>query len=510
MNSCGKPIFEVTEWELLKRYLMLGCENGTYYISENNLKEQNIISLDNILKDESNNNKLISLLIEYNNKVYKKEYILQVFAKCCATKTIRKEAYNIINTICKIPTHLFMFIEFYEKECKKLNHSTGWNKLHKDSIGNWYLNIEYDKLEYFITKYKKRNNWSHIDLLRLSHIKTSKIEYDSLFKYITKNYNEYLLKTNNQPSKYLEAYEKLKNTNDYELAIQLIKDYKFVREHVPTLLLNNCDVWNQLVQDMPMVALLRNLNKITNLEVFTKYPDTLNKIIDKLSTKDNQTHPLQYLISLKTYSQGHGYLGELNWKPNKKIIESLNIAYKLSFKNIESTGKRYLLALDISGSMHAGRVCGIDCMSSIEISCAMAMIIDSIEPNCDIMSFSTEFQKLNINNNDSLEQNIYNLMNLDFGATDCSLPMLWSIENKKNYDAIIIFTDSETNSNFLNPSDALKEYRKKMNNNCKLIVIATCANNFSLADPCDPFGMLDIAGFNADTPNIINDFIMIT
>ena len=62
--------------------------------------------------------------------------------------------------------------------------------------------------------------------------------------------------------------------------------------------------------------------------------------------------------------------------------------------------------------------------------------------------------------------------------------------------------------NKIQPSEALRQYRSKMNHNCKLIIIATSANKFSIADPCDPFGMLDIAGFDADTPNVIRDFVL--
>jgi len=41
---------------------------------------------------------------------------------------------------------------------------------------------------------------------------------------------------------------------------------------------------------------------------------------------------------------------------------------------------------------------------------------------------------------------------------------------------------------------------------CKLIVVAMTSNNVSIADPNDK-NMLDIAGFDASVPDIINDFI---
>ena len=41
---------------------------------------------------------------------------------------------------------------------------------------------------------------------------------------------------------------------------------------------------------------------------------------------------------------------------------------------------------------------------------------------------------------------------------------------------------------------------------CKLVVWATTATGFSIADPQDPF-MLDVCGFSADVPELICDFI---
>lgn len=63
------------------------------------------------------------------------------------------------------------------------------------------------------------------------------------------------------------------------------------------------------------------------------------------------------------------------------------------------------------------------------------------------------------------------------------------------------------NYNKIPPAEALREYRKKFNTYTKLIVIATSANKFTIADPSDIYGMLDIAGFSADTPGIIADFV---
>ena len=50
---------------------------------------------------------------------------------------------------------------------------TGWGRAHKTAIQNWYLQFGDDpeKLLQLVTKYKKREDWTHKDVLRLAHPK---------------------------------------------------------------------------------------------------------------------------------------------------------------------------------------------------------------------------------------------------------------------------------------------------------------------------------------------------
>ena len=56
------------------------------------------------------------------------------------------------------------------------------------------------------------------------------------------------------------------------------------------------------------------------------------------------------------------------------------------------------------------------------------------------------------------------------------------------------------------PTQALQVYREKMGKAAKLVVVGMEANEFSIADPNDA-GMLDVVGFDANTPSVIADFI---
>ena len=94
---------------------------------------------------------------------------------------------------------------------------------------------------------------------------------------------------------------------------------------------------------------------------------------------------------------------------------------------------------------------------------------------------------------------------LPFGGTDCALPMLYAIEQEREVDTFVIYTDSETWAGDVHPAQALREYREQSGIEAQLVVVGMVSNGFSIADPSDP-GMLDVVGFDTATPQVISGF----
>ncbi len=72
-----------------------------------------------------------------------------------------------------------------------------------------------------------------------------------------------------------------------------------------------------------------------------------------------RVHPIAVLAALRTYASGRGARGRNEWRPVRQIVDALDAAFYTSFGNVEPTGKRLLLALDVSGSMESGQVAGV-------------------------------------------------------------------------------------------------------------------------------------------------------
>ena len=65
-------------------------------------------------------------------------------------------------------------------------------------------------------------------------------------------------------------------------------------------------------------------------------------------------HPIAVLAALRTYASGRGVRGRGEWNPVREVVDALDAAFYAAFGNVEPTGKRLLLALDVSGSMDVG------------------------------------------------------------------------------------------------------------------------------------------------------------
>ena len=91
---------------------------------------------------------------------------------------------------------------------------------------------------------------------------------------------------------------------------------------------------------------------------------------------------------------------------------------------------------------------------------------------------------------------------LNFGGTDASSAYNWMIKNKCYADVICFWTDCESWAGYKHPSQALAEYRQKVNPDAKAIYISLVLNDITLVDPKDP-NSWDIAGFDPITPRLI-------
>src|SRR5690606_19258914 len=188
------------------------------------------------------------------------------------------------------------------------------------------------------------------------------------------------------------AFERAKNAKTADEMAMLILDYKLPREAVPTQFLTEKVVWEALLEAMPMTALIRNLATLTRIGLLETRSSATRKVVDQITDgewlRKARVHPLLILMALKTYASGKGVRGQNTWTPVTAIINALDKAFYASFENVEPTGSRTLLALDVSGSMEMSEIGGMAGLTPRVASAAMALVTAATEPHYEMVGFT--------------------------------------------------------------------------------------------------------------------------
>jgi 60 kDa SS-A/Ro ribonucleoprotein len=380
-------------------------------------------------------------------------------------------------------------------------------------------------------KYRRREGVTHRDVLRLAHPAGSvsagnptlsiSDEQRRLFEWIARGGDPDGL------PRIVEGFALAQEAGSAARSAELIREYGLPREAVKSDHLVAPEVWEALLEDMPMTALVRNLATMTRIGVLDAGSGGAAKVVDQLGDSERirraRVHPIAFLSALRTYASGRGARGRHQWSPVSEIVDALDAAFYTAFGGVEPAGSRMLIALDVSGSMQSGWVAGVPGLSPRDASAALALVTAATEPRHEIVGFYAGrngwkagkrqqwylghdgLTRLAISPRQRLDDAVKAVSDLPFGATDCALPMRYAQAKGKEIDTFVIYTDSETWFGDVHPVQALEDYRRASRIPACLVVVGMVPNGFSIADPNDP-GMLDVVGFDSATPQLISEF----
>lgn len=502
-NSAGGFTFTIDKWAQFRRFLTLGTDGGTYYTSASELTAETAKIA--IALATSDGEQVVRELVAYSTegRAPRQNATLFTLAAVSAfgSPEARKSAHANLPAIARTGTHLFLFARYAEQ-------LRGWGRGLRGGVAGWYEGLPTDRLAYQSAKYRQREGWSHRDLLRLSHPRTDEAGRKVVFDWICGR---------GDGTPFLAAVDRLTAVTTVDEAVTIIREHAVSWEMVPTALLNEASVWTALIEAgrVPLGALVRQLPRLTRIGVLPPMGGLTAAVIARLNDageiRRSRLHPINVLVALRTYASGHSARGEGEWSPVGRIVDALDAAFYLAFGNVEPTGKRTMLALDVSGSM-ASAVSGLP-LTCREATAALALVTAATEPEHMIVGFTAGngwrngavLTDLAITPRQRLDDVIGTVLRLPFGGTDCALPMIHALEKGLAIDTFIVYTDNETWHGSIHPHQALAEYRRKTGIDAKLVVVAMTATKFSIADPTDA-GMLDVSGFDSAVPNLISGF----
>jgi 60 kDa SS-A/Ro ribonucleoprotein len=525
-NNAGGFVFVLDKWAKLDRWLILGTEGGSYYATERQMTRDNAKTILECLAEDGI--RTVTRIVEISDAGRAPKNEPAIFALAMAAgaddPATRKAALEALPKVCRTGTHLFHF-------ARDVEGFRRWGRGLRTAVAAWYNDKPADRLAYQAVKFQQRDGFSHRDLLRLAHPKAPTAQHNAIYRWIVGGQEAFakappkgdVLKYEDLPALIL-AFERLRAAKDAKEVAALVREHRLTHEMLPTEWKNHLVVWEALLQDMPMTAMIRNLAKMTNVGLLTPMSDAARKVaaelMDEGRLRKARVHPIALLSAMKVYEQGRGMKGSLTWTPVREIVDALDSAFYLAFKAIEPTGKKHLLALDVSGSMTCGEIAGVPGLTPRVASSAMAMVTARTEASFATIAFTAAsgggyggmhgggtpgVAPLDISPRQRLDDVLKLVDNLPFGGTDCALPMVWATRHKVEVDTFVVYTDNETWAGSVHPFQALREYRQKMGRPAKLIVVGMTATDFTIADPTDA-GMMDVVGFDTAAPQIMADF----
>ncbi|HVK83696.1 MAG TPA: TROVE domain-containing protein, partial [Kofleriaceae bacterium] len=468
-NSAGGYAWELDDWVRLERFLVLGSACGTYYVGERELTVENA----NVVRRcvVADGLRTIRRIVDLSESGRAPKNDPAIFSLAMAAKLgdeqTRRAAYAALPKVCRIGTHLMHFATYAQG-------FGGWGRGMRKAVGAWFYAKPASDLAYQLAKYQARDGWSNRDLLRLAHPRAASPSHDRLFAWAVKG--ELPEGAQDDPALALiVAMDELRHTKDLLAGARLIRERRLPRECVPTEWLGFPEVWDALLEAMPMTAMIRNLATMTRVGLLSSTSDATKQVVERLRSPHQlaraRIHPIAVLSALVTYKSGRGVRGAGTWQPVAAIVDALDAAFYASFGTIEPAGKRMLLALDISGSMSLGSVAGVPGLTPRIASAAMALVTAATERDHAFVAFTTQLSTLSISPRQRLDDVVKTVERLTMGGTDCALPMVWAQKHRVDVDTFCVYTDNETWAGDVHPAQALRAYRNARGIPAKLVVV---------------------------------------
>lgn len=432
-NNAGGFVFSVGPFERLVRFLILGSDTPTYYQNAKTLTSENSAVIQECLKLDGK--KTIDTIVEISvsGRAPKNDPALFALAIAASPQFSSLEvahyATSQLHKVARTGTHLYHFAQFIgARDANKHHVMRGFGRNLKSTLANWFLEKSETKLAYQLAKYQSRDGWSSKDLIALGHPKTKDPRKAALLAWASsggldglqnnaQNWNRVVVKKKNQTqynltqneiekrrARFQKAYEFLTHENGntiikaFEAAkkatsvseiVSLIRNGGLTHEMLPTQFKTSPEVWEALLEKMPMTAMVRNLGVMSKVGLLVPFSEAsklvASRLADSAFVKQSKIHPLQVLLAQGVYSQGHGVRGNSTWTPVPKIVDALEGAFYSAFGNVVPTGKNHYIGLDFSGSMSSNTEIGL---SAAQIAGAMSLVIARTEPEYCIFGFS--------------------------------------------------------------------------------------------------------------------------
>lgn len=501
-NAAGGFVFALDPFGRLDRFLVLGSDGGTFYVSARKLTRENAACVEACYAADAA--RTVAAIASVSEEGRAPRVSPAIFALAIgaahADAQVRRTALAALPRVCRTASHLFEFVD----AVRALGR--GWGRTLKRAVAAWYEGRPVDALAYQVVKYRNRSGYTHKRLLQTAHPAPAADDRARRALYAhaagAREVDAEAL------PRLVSAHLAAMDAKGVRELLPLVREHGLPWEALPTWALAEGEVWRALLPSMGLTALVRNLGTLTRLGVLAPLSDEAAHVAARLTDVEGlrraRVHPYALLQALAVYRSGRAVQGGTSWTPVGEVADALDRGFYAAFKAVVPSGKRHLIGLDVSGSMGTAMLSRSP-LTARDASAAMALVTMAVEPRTHAVGFCERLRDLDIGPRQRLDQVVRTVSGLPFGRTDCALPMLHALDKGLSVDVFLVLTDNETWYGRTHPVEALRRYRRETGIPARLVVAGMTATDFTIADPEDA-GSLDVVGFDANAPSLIADF----
>ncbi len=494
-------------WTRLGRFLALGSEDGAYCAGGHELTVENAAAVRACLAEDGP--RVVRSIVQLSSRGCAPGNDPSLFVLALAASPTFADAQTnaaaleALPAVARTGADLCAFAAF-------AGSLRGWGRGLRSAVAEWYLNKPAGELANQLMTSEPRGEWSHRDLLRVSHPKAETPALNALFQWAVDGQLGHLASAPLLESelRQLQAFELAKKAQSESEVVRLIEDYRLTHAMVPAEWKNSARVWEALLDAMPYQDLVEQLGRMTAVGLLApQSPATalaVARLIDRKRVARSRLHPVALLGALLKYQRGHCDRESLEWEPVANVADALDRAFYLAFDNLEPVGKRIYFAIDAGAALGQCTCAGPWQMPAAKAAAALAMTF-AREPHCSITAFDDRIRRVQATAQDRIER-VSQAIERAPRESDASLPMQDAFERGLAVDAFVLVTGNPAWTGGRDPVAALERYRRRSGIAARLVMIALAAGQRSVADSNDAFRM-EVAGFDASVPRVVSHFI---
>ncbi|XP_060072460.1 RNA-binding protein RO60-like [Ylistrum balloti] len=487
----------LTEKWRLQSFLVLGTESGAYKPGNKDIRRKEVNSIESLidLGDGPDVVKTICLTNKAGRGCHRLP-VMYALALCTrSTDSITKEAaYAALQEICPEPSDLLTFVMF----CEMVSGGTGWGRAQRRAISDWYNSFKDRPLELAegVTKERSSGQWTHKDIVRLSHVKPVSAFVQLIIRYITKG----LVEAKKLPSpvdpdqakqwqgilRYFEAVEQTRQhtgSMEVEGKLDIIREHRLEPAHLSVALLRSPLVWNVLLQHIPLNLVIQNISKVDDT------PDqktVLERLEDENELQKAHVKPFEILIARKETK-------------NENVRTTLARSFEICVRHVKHTDKKYSVIMAVDGKLDTD-LHGTKSGTVKEAIATTAITIARVtHPESEIVTYPAgkEKTKLDIPKTNALK---YLYEHAQLNGTNATF--VKDVENALRLkDAVVVLMHS--------PPDIFKKrlsslFPRKVST--RLVVVNFDKDDDTVINSNNPF-LLNVIGFDGNTIEAIMRFV---